>query len=310
MPFSQPPQASSWRRFARNATVLLAAGWLAGCTGELADVGGPVAAAERKLLVEATALMLFVVVPVLVLTPCVAWWYRRRHARSTYRPHWTFSWLLEVLIWGGPALVVGLLGWKVWTQSRALDPYRPLAGQQAPLEVQVIGLDWKWLFIYPAQHVATINALAFPTDRPVHLRLTSDTVMQSLLLPKLAGQIYAMPGMTTQLWFRADAVGDYLGENTQYNGSGFAHQSFTATAMSAQNFRAWVSTVREHGDTLDAQRYAEVSRRSVPAAPAYFGHADPSLFDAVVAKYHGTAHAPTAGAVLQPLADKESRDAH
>jgi cytochrome o ubiquinol oxidase subunit II len=278
---------------------------LARAAGEpVLQAAGPIAAAEQTLLAEAVALMLFVVVPVIVLTPWVAWRYRRRNRDSSYRPKWSFSWLLEVLIWGGPAVVVALLGYKVWVQSQALDPYRPVSPTRTPLEVEVVGLDWKWLFIYPQQHVATINALAFPVGRPVHLRLTSDTVMQSLLMPQLAGQIYAMPGMTTQLSFQADRPGDYLGENTQYNGRGFARQSFTAQAMSAQAFARWTNTVRQRGTPLDAPRYAQVSARSIPAKPLYFSNVEAGLFDRLVAKYHRGAQAPTAGAVLQPLPER------
>lgn len=272
----------------------------------VSHAAGPIAGAERKLLIEAVALMLFVVVPVIVLTPWVAWRYRRRNRHSSYRPEWSFSWLLEVLIWGGPAIVVALLGYKVWTRSQALDPYQPVAATEAPLEVEVVGLDWKWLFIYPRQHIATINALAFPVGRPVHLRLTSDTVMLSLLMPKLAGQIYAMPGMTTQLSFQADRAGTYLGENTQYNGSGFARQSFAAQAMSGQDFTHWVDGVRRHGEPLDAAGYLVASARGAPARPEYFRDVMPGLFEAVVAKYHHGSRARTAGAVLQPLVDRAS----
>lgn len=268
------------------------------------QAAGPIAAAEQKLLAEAVALMLFVVVPVIVLTPWVAWRYRRRNRRSSYRPKWSFSWGLEVLIWGGPAVVVALLGYKVWVQSQALDPYRPISPTRTPLQVEVVGLDWKWLFIYPQQHIATINVLAFPVGRPVHLRLTSDTVMQSLLMPKLAGQIYAMPGMTTQLSFQADRTGDYLGENTQYNGSGFARQSFAARAMSAPAFARWTDSVRQRGTPLDAARYAQVSARGTPAQPLYFRDVEAGLFDRLVAKYHHGTQAPTAGAVLQPLPER------
>ncbi|HEX5306019.1 MAG TPA: ubiquinol oxidase subunit II, partial [Dyella sp.] len=209
--------------------------------------------------------------------------------------------------------------YKVWTQSQALDPYRPIAATAvtaaaaapAPLEVQVVGLDWKWLFIYPDQHIAALNTLVLPVGRPVHLRLTSDTVMESLLMPQLAGQIYAMPGMTTQLWLRADRPGDYLGENTQYNGSGFAKQSFVAHAVSAGEFDRWVEQARAHGDdVLDARRYGQISERSVPPAPLLFGQVDAGLFERIVAKYHGTAHAPTAGAVMQTTAEQETLRAH
>jgi len=258
----------------------------------LTPPAAPIASAERKLLAEAVAVMLFVVVPVFVLTPWVAWRYRRRNPRSRYQPEWSFSWLLEVLIWGVPAIVVTVLGYKVWTRTQALDPYRRLTADTAPLEVQVVGLDWKWLFIYPEQHIATVNAPVFPVGRPVHLQLTSDSVMVSLLMPRLAGQIYAMPGMTTQLSLQADKAGRYLGENTQYNGSGFANQRFTAQAMPPQDFAAWVQGVRANGERLDAARYAKVAARAAQDQPLYFSQVQDGLFDGLVAKYHGHSHLP------------------
>ncbi|AND67915.1 cytochrome-c oxidase [Dyella thiooxydans] len=258
----------------------------------VAVAAGPVAAAERQLLVQAAVLMLFVVVPVIVLTPWVAWRFRRRNRRSAYRPGWDFSRLLEVLIWGVPALLVALLAVRVWTQSRALDPYRAIAPGQgssaAPLDVQVVGLDWKWLFIYPDQHIATLDTLVLPVGRAVHLHLTSDTVMESLLVPRLAGQIYAMPGMITQLWLRADRPGDFPGENTQYNGSGFARQKFVVHAVDADAFSRWVGQVRAGGGVLDARRYRQVARRGVPAAPECFGQVDADLYGRIVAKYHAS----------------------
>ncbi|WP_017462369.1 ubiquinol oxidase subunit II [Dyella ginsengisoli] len=277
-----------------------------------AVAAGPVAAAERQLLVQAAVLMLFVVVPVIVLTPWVAWRFRRRNRRSAYRPGWDFSRVLEVLIWGVPALLVAFLAVRVWTQSRALDPYRAIdAGQAsaaAPLDVQVVGLDWKWLFIYPDQHIATLNTLVLPVGRAVHLHLTSDTVMESLLVPRLAGQIYAMPGMITQLWLRADRPGDFVGENTQYNGSGFAQQKFVVHAVDAGDFNRWIGKVRADGDVLDARRYRELARRGVPAAPERFGQVDADLFGRIVAKYHASAQ--VRASTMASRATGRTNDAH
>ena len=272
------------------------------------QAAGPVAGAERKLLVEAVALMLFVVVPVIVLTPWVAWRYRRRNRRSSYRPEWSFSWLLEVR--SGAVRPSSSRCWatRYGPGRRRSIPTPRLSSTQAPLEIQVVGLDWKWLFIYPQQHIATINALAFPVGRPVHLRLTSDTVMQSLLMPKLAGQIYAMPGMTTQLSFQADRAGDYLGENTQYNGSGFAKQSFTATGDERAGFR------RLDGRRAQARRSRWMRRatcRCLPGArqnePLYFSDVQPGCSTALVAKYHHGSGQPVAGAVLQPQPHRTAR---
>lgn len=250
---------------------------------------GPVADSEKHLLLYVVLLMLIVILPVFLFTPVVAWHYRRKNQRSAYRPGWGFSWPLEILAWGVPFLVVIFIGIRVWTKTRALDPYRVLAAGGPPVAVQVVGLDWKWLFIYPRQHIATVNVLAIPAGRPVHLWLTSDTNLMSLLIPRLAGQIYAMPGMTTQLNFEASHVGRYLGENTQYNGQGFVHQRFETLALSPAAFTAWVHQVQTHGGSLDQAAYARLTRRDFPKAPLYFAGVPPHFFRSVVQRYQDPA---------------------
>lgn len=241
---------------------------------------------ERSLFFDVLVLTLIVVVPVLAGTPWLLWRYRRRRGnRADYRPGWTFSWPLELLAWGVPIVIVAVLGVLVWTRSHQLDPYRPLPSGQTPLTVQVVGLDWKWLFIYPAQHIATVDQLALPAGRPVHLELTSDTVMLSLLIPRLAGQIYAMAGMKTQQWLQADTPGRFTGENTQYNGRGFQDQRFHAIAMRPAQFRRWVNTVSRTGTPLDCRRYRQLARASEVDAPRFYRDPAPGLFDWVIAKY-------------------------
>ena len=165
----------------------------------------------------------------ILLTPVFAWHNRLANTRSAYRPQWSFSWPLEGLIWIPPTLIVVSLAVLVWRDTHALDPYRPLPSDLPPTEVQAVALDWKWLFIYPDKQIAAADELVFPADRPVHLKLTSGTVMQSLLFPQLAGQIFAMAGMTTQLNIAADRPGTYRGENTQFNGEGFQRQKFPSS---------------------------------------------------------------------------------
>ncbi|MHB1678115.1 MAG: ubiquinol oxidase subunit II [Sulfuriferula sp.] len=247
---------------------------------------GIIADAEKHLLIEVVLLMLIVVVPVLILTPLLVWRYRSKNTRSTYQPEWEFSLLLELLVWGIPALIVAIMGYIVWRKTIELDPYRALASAEKPMEIQVVGLDWKWLFIYPEQNLATVNKLVFPVDRPVHLTLTSDTVMLTLLIPRLVGQMDVMPGMKTQLNFQANHVGRYLGENTQYNGTGFAQQKFTVQALSPQEFLAWVGQVRAQGSPLNHTAYAKITAHDIPPHPIYFSSINGSLFKSIIARYH------------------------
>ncbi|MBW4047629.1 MAG: ubiquinol oxidase subunit II [Proteobacteria bacterium] len=247
---------------------------------------GPVAHAQSVLFYDVIGVMLVVIVPVFILMPLWVWKYRRANRHSDYQPKWEFSWLLEIVVWGIPGLVVIVLGIKVWTETHRLDPYRVVASAQAPLVVQVVGLDWKWLFIYPQQHIATVNQLVFPVDRPLQLELTSDTVMQSFMIPQLGGQIYAMAGMRTELNLMADQLGHYGVENTQYNGDGFAKQRFRAQAVSAAEFAHWVVQAHTGGAALDAVAYQALAVKSVPAHPLVYSSVEPRLFQQIINKYH------------------------
>ncbi len=274
---------------------------LAGCTSEHSSFlapQGPVAAAQRQHLFEVIALVMVAVLPVLVLTPVIAWRYRRRNERSQYAPKWDFSWPLEVAIWGVPVCVVAILGVLLWRSTQALDPYAPLQTGTPPLRVQVVGLDWKWLFIYPNEHIASVGELAFPADRSLALELTSDTVMQSFFIPALGSQIFAMAGMVTKLHLKADGPGRFKGENAQFNGKGFQEQKFTAVAMPPDAFENWVRKARAKGIPLNESNYDKLARRSttetaretlgaggLPDNVLYFNGVAPDLFATIVNKY-------------------------
>jgi cytochrome o ubiquinol oxidase subunit 2 len=278
---SSPPRC-------RSLVLLLLAPELTGC--HPADRGffaphGPVAGADAHLFVIVVMVMAIVVVPVFILTPWFAWRYRLSNKASPYRPKWDFSWPLEVLIWGVPAAIVTSLGIILWQDTHRLDPFRPIASSVAPLEVQAVGLDWKWLFIYPDQHIAALNELAFPADRPVHISITSDTVMQSLLIPQLAGQIYAMAGMTTQLNLMADSPGQFIGENTQFNGMGFQNEKFVARALAPDDFTQWVARARASNTPLDADEYARIAEKSSVKHPVYFSAVQDGLFTQIIHHY-------------------------
>jgi cytochrome o ubiquinol oxidase subunit 2 len=243
---------------------------------------------------------------VFAITPWILWRYRYGAKSSRYTPNWNFYGPLEIASWAGPVVIVVLLAIIVWRDTHALDPYKPLASDQPALRVQVIGYDWKWLFIYPDQGIASIGVFALPAGRPVAMQLTSATVMQSLHIPALGSQIYAMGGMVTQLHLQADRPGRSLGENNMYNGNGFHQQRFTAVAMTPEGFDAWASEVRSSGIALNEQILKVISQRSTraelnaalsqPRSPDgnfYFSGATAALFPAVVmATMGGTMVAP------------------
>ncbi len=292
----------------RHLTILsLIAFTLSGCSPISSDLSssflapsGPVAASQRQLFFDVIGWMMIVIVPVFLLVPLFAWRYRRGNRNAQYRPDWTFSWPLEIVIWGVPVAVVGVLSYLICVRESPLDPYRALASSQPPLQVEVVGLDWKWLFIYPEQHIATVGALALPKDRAVRFRLTSDTVMQSFYIPALGSQIYAMAGMVTKLNLKANRLGRTRGENTQFNGLEFQNQKFTVSIMRPQGFTAWVEKVRTDGMPLDAAAYKKLSRKStaaqahrqlgmtgMPASALYFSTVKPGFFSGIVDKYRG-----------------------
>ncbi|WP_371348841.1 ubiquinol oxidase subunit II [Ancylobacter sp. IITR112] len=261
------------------------------------EPAGPIAAGQIAHFGTISALMLIVIVPMFIALPLVLWRYRRG-GKGSYRPDWEFNWGLELLIWGVPVALVVALGTALWRQTIAGDPYRPLGPD--PLVVEVVALDWKFLFLYPEQGVATLDLLALPEDRPVTLKLTSGTVMQSFIVPRLAGQIYAMAGMQTQLNLIADETGDFTGRNTQYNGLGFATQSFTTRVMTPDDFDAWAASAKTQAATLDARAYAALLPSSVVSEPVIYGSFTPGLFDQIIASFAPgmtgghAAHAPQA----------------
>ncbi len=260
------------------------------------DPQGPVAEAQRSHFYWVLGILaVFVAVPIFLLLPFFVWRYRYGRKASRYTPRWENSRLLGIMSWVGPIAIVIVLAFFVWRDAHQLDPYRPLASEQSPLQVEVIGYDWKWLFIYPDQGIASIGTLALPVGRPVLLHLTSATVMQSFFIPALGSQIYAMGGMVTQLNLQATQPGASLGENTMYNGDGFHQQKFTARAMDPADFEVWVSKVRATGLPLDAQSLQIIAQPSthrdlIAALPGarsmggdvYFTGVSRSLFRTVV----------------------------
>ncbi|SFM91971.1 cytochrome bo3 quinol oxidase subunit 2 [Pleomorphomonas diazotrophica] len=274
----------------RPALIVLGTGLLlAACSSVILEPAGPIAAKEKQLILISTALMLLVVLPVIILTLFFAIWYRASNTRAHAMPNWAHSNAIEVVVWTVPALIVLALGWLAWTTTHALDPYRPLEETGKPtLEIDVVALDWKWLFIYPEQNIASVNEVAFPIDRPVHFEITSDTVMNSFFIPGLAGQMYAMAGMRTELSLIANRPGTFGGLSANYSGAGFSGMRFTALATSDEEFDAWTRKVAAAGRPLDETAYAELAKTRENSPVVYYAPGDPNLLVNLIKKYRHT----------------------
>lgn len=267
-----------WRLRAAIGTGTLLLG---GCARGVLDPQGPVGVAEKTLLLNATGIMLCIVVPVMIATLAVAWWFRAGNTRARYRPGWVYSGKIELIIWSIPAMVILLLGGVTWIACHELDPARPLTAPQPAIEVQVVSLDWKWLFLYPQQGIASVNRMVVPVGAPVHMRLTSATVMNSFFVPQLGGQIYTMTGMVSQLSLIADRAGSYDGLSAQFSGDGFSDMHFRYDAVPRARFDAWVAAAKAVGGTLDAGGYAALAKPSSKVAPITYATVDPELFDRI-----------------------------
>ncbi len=239
---------------------------------------GPIGAAEKTILIDSLAIMLSIVVPTILATFAFAWWFRASNARARYRPEWEFSGEIELVVWSIPLMTIILLGGVAWLGSYQLDPAERIASKTPTLEVQVVSLDWKWLFIYPDQGVASVNELVVPAATPVHFSLTSASVMNAFFIPELGSMIYTMNGMVTQLNLQADAAGTYAGRSAHFSGNGFSDMHFETRAVSNDAFARWISDVRAGGNVLDANAYTALAQQNVPVAPAHFGSVDATLF--------------------------------
>jgi len=265
------------------AAVLLALVLLPGCHPGVLDPVGPVGQGQRTILLNSLVIMLGIVVPTIVAVIGFAWWFRAGNGRAEYKPDWSYSGRVELLVWSVPLLIVIFLAGIAWIGSHDLDPPRPLASKQPPLRVEVVSLDWKWVFIYPDQGVATINRLVIPTGRPVSFRITSGTVMNSFFVPRLGSQIYAMSGMATRLNLQADRPGRYRGISAHYSGAGFADMHFVVDAVAPQRFAGWAAQARASGGpALDAAAYVRLARTSATSPVVTFSAVRPGLFDAAV----------------------------
>jgi cytochrome o ubiquinol oxidase subunit 2 len=240
---------------------------------------------ERDLMIDATLLMLIVVIPVLVMTFMICLKYRASNKRAIYSPYWDYSFLAESVWWGFPCVIIIVLSVITWRSSHTLDPFRPLKTGIKPLEIQVVALQWKWLFIYPEQKIATVNYFHFPENTPINFEITSDAPMNSFWIPQLGGQIYAMPGMRTKLHLIADEPGTFRGSSANLSGEGFAGMKFMATSNTQADFDAWVQSVQQADKSLDQGEYKQLLKPSENNPEASFILKEKDLFEQIIMKY-------------------------
>lgn len=264
---------------------------LASCNMVVMSPSGDIAAQQRDLIVVSTVLMLLIVVPVIFLTLFFAWRYRQSNTTATYDPEWHHSTKLEVVIWSAPLAIIIALGAITWISTHTLDPYRPLdriaedkplAADHKPMTVEVVALDWKWLFIYPELGIASVNELAAPVDTPIRFKITSASVMNSFYIPALAGQIYAMAGMETKLHAVINKPGEFEGFSANYSGAGFSHMRFKFHGLDQAGFDKWVADVKSSGATLDRATYMQLEKPSIKEPVRHFASTDKTLYGAIV----------------------------
>ena len=262
--------------------------YLHGANVAILDPAGPVALAERNVIIITLLLCAIVVIPVFAMLFIFAWRYREGSHAARYEHHseWDhYNWIAEIVWWVIPAIIIFILGIIAWQSSHALDPYKPLDANTPALTIDVVALDWKWLFIYPAQGIASVNLVEFPAGTPVHFYLTADAPMNSFWVPQLGGQIMVMPGMTTQLNLMASRTGDFNGFSGNISGNGFAGMAFTARAVSQSEFELWVAAAKASSTSLSEGSYVALSQPSEYDPVTYFAPVTVDLFDSIENKY-------------------------
>ncbi|MEQ8078960.1 ubiquinol oxidase subunit II [Xanthomonas hortorum pv. vitians] len=294
---------------------------LAGCNSAILNPKGQIGHDEKQLLITSVVLMLIVVIPVIVMTIAFAWKYRASNTKARYEPDWSHSTAIEVVVWSIPCVIILVLAVLTWRSSHALDPYRPLDSDVKPLTIEAVSLDWKWMFIYPDQNIATVNEIAFPVHTPLNFKITSDTVMNSFFIPHLGTMIYAMAGMETKLHLVANEPGEYFGLSTNYSGHGFSKMSFKAHAVDQAGFDAWVAKVKASPKALTAAEYQVLAanRNDKEQYPVtYYSSVQDGMFRSLIDKYmngpghgpqgHGEGHGDHEASAAEPVAMCTSGD--
>src|SRR5262245_4160564 len=264
------------------AVVLIGTTALGGCSGGVLYPKVPIAASQRLIIFNSTAIMLAIVIPTILATLGIAYWFRSSNTRATYLPNFEYSGRLELLVWSIPIMTVILVGGVTWISSYDIDPPKPIASTEKPIRIQVVALAWKWLFIYPDHRIAAVNQLTIPVGTPISFELTSSGVMNSFFVPQLGGQIYTMAGMVTRLNLQADHAGRFRGMSSNYSGAGFSDMVFNVDAVPADKFAQWVAATRTTGPTLDAQSYAELAKPSQAVTPFTYRAVAPDLFNGIL----------------------------
>jgi cytochrome o ubiquinol oxidase subunit II len=264
------------------ALALICAATVGGCSEGVLDPKGPIASADLQIMLNSLGIMLAIVIPTILATLGVAYWFRSSNKRARYLPDFTYSGRLELLVWSIPAMTVLLVGGVAWVGAHDLDPPKPITSTVKPINVQVVSLDWKWLFIYPEQGIASVNRLTVPVGTPISFELTSSSVMNSFFVPQLGSQIYTMSGMATHLWLQADHAGSYSGFSANFSGDGFADMHFAVDAVSPEQFAQWVSAARSGGPSLDATAYANLAKPSKAVAPFTYRAVATNLFTGIL----------------------------
>ena len=258
--------------------------FLGGCEPGVLDPMGPVGRAQEQILIDSALIMLAIIGPTIVATLTFAWWFRSGNSRARRLPNWAYSGRIELVTWGVPSLTIILLGGVAWVGSHDLDPARPLPSKVSATEVQVVSLDWKWLFILPVQRIASINELVVPAGVPIHFRMTSASVMNAFFVPQLGSMIYVMNGMASELNLQADQPGTFRGISSHFSGDGFSDMHFDVRALDREDFAGWVAAARKRGPVLDGARYRQLAEQSTRLPTNTFSGVDPALFQQIVSQ--------------------------
>jgi cytochrome o ubiquinol oxidase subunit II len=304
----QSPTIGRFVTFSGRLLALGAAALLSGCSLALFNPKGDIGVQEKNLILLALGLMLLVVVPVILLTLYFAWRYRASNTHATYAPKWAHSTAIEIVVWTIPCVIVVILGLVIWRSTQSLDPSRSIESQVKPVRVEVVALNWKWLFIYPDYGVASVNQLAIPVDTPISFDLTAESLMNSFFIPQLGSQIYAMSGMRTQLNLIANSPGVYAGQSAAYSGAGFSDMHFNTIATNRADFDAWIARAKQSPLSLDKAAYQALTKPSQKDPVTVYARVTPGLFENVVDQYmKGAAHDPMCGTAKTALTVEPAR---
>jgi cytochrome o ubiquinol oxidase subunit 2 len=262
---------------------------------------GSIAAQQLHLLIIAVSLMSIVVIPVIGMTIGFAWKYRASNTHARYRPEWSNNLTLEVIWWIIPICIIAVLGTLTYISSHELDPYRPIVTEVPPITIQVVALDWKWLFIYPDQNIATVNTITIPVHTPVQFQITADAPMNSFWIPQLGGQIFAMAGMNTRLSLIADMLGTYRGSSANFSGDGFSDMHFSVNVVDPEHYRDWIEHVRASGIALSKARYTQLLNPDTVDGFQYYGLVEPGLFTTIYAKPMTPSHTTDSSGIIMNM---------